>query len=151
MRKADVIISIVLLGFIGFYAYLTANLPDRNLPHTLGGDFVPWVLTILLLFLSLLLLFKGAFPKGGEDGAKRTTLREYGGIILLFVILVLYVEGMLFFVFVIMTPIFMGVMMRITGSTRVREIVAYSLLTTLAIYVLFSKIFEVVLPEGSVF
>lgn len=150
MRKANVTISIVLLGFSGFYAYLTANLPARNLPHTLGGDFVPWVLTIFLLFLSTLLLVKSLSDKEIE-GQTATTLREYGGILLLFVIILLYIEGMLYFGYIITTPIFMGIMMRMAGSRRLWEMTIYPILTTSAIYILFSRIFEVALPEGKIF
>jgi hypothetical protein len=58
---------------------------------------------------------------------------------------------MLYFGYLIATPIFMAVMMRMTGSKRVKEIVIYSVLTTLGVYILFSRLFEVALPEGKFF
>ena len=151
MRKADLIISIGLLGFISFYAYMTAQLPARNLPHTLGGDFVPWVLIIFLLILSLSLLIKSLFGKGTKEQVAPTTLREYGGILLLFALILLYIQGMLYFGYIITTPIFMGIMMWITGSKKLMEIGFYSVMTTLVVYILFSRIFEVALPEGKIF
>ena len=151
MRKANVIISVVLLAFIAFYAYQIIKLPDRNLPNTVGGDFIPWLLTIFLLFLTVLLLLHSLLGKGEEAQVKKTSWKNYGGILLLFVIMILYIRGMLYFGYLIATPIFMAIMMRMTGSKRVREIVIYSVLTTLGVYILFSRVFEVALPEGKFF
>ncbi len=56
MKTANIIIAIILIIFGCYYAYLTTGLPDRNLPNTLGGSFMPWVLVTCFLGLSILML-----------------------------------------------------------------------------------------------
>jgi hypothetical protein len=56
MRVVNIILAVVLILFGCFYSYLTLNLPDRNLPNTLGSSFMPWVLVICLYGLAILFL-----------------------------------------------------------------------------------------------
>lgn len=150
MKKANVIISLILLGFTGFYAFLTSQLPDRNLPNTLGGDFIPWTLTILLVFFSTALLLISFFEKS-EQKQIVTSLKEIGGILLLVGFIALYVRVMLVMGFLATTPVFMAIIMRIIGAKNIKEIVIFSIATTLLVYLLFSKIFVVVLPVNRFF
>jgi hypothetical protein len=150
MRKANIIISIILFCFTAFFAYLTAKLPDRNLPNTLGGDFVPWTLIIILFSLSLLLFLNSVIDKKLKTQIT-ITLKEVGGVLALVILILAYTRGMLYFGYLITTPIFIGIMMRLSGAKKLRDIILGSLLTTAGVYLLFSRLFEVVLPEGKFF
>ncbi len=68
MRRANLIISIVLISFSGFYAYLITRLPDRNLPNTLGADFMPWVLTVFFGLALHTASDQESFKKRGRRG-----------------------------------------------------------------------------------
>ena len=151
MKKVNVILSVLLIGFGCFYAYLTANLPDRNLPNTLGGDFMPWVLVGCLLLLSLMLLIKSVFGKAPEQFDFSISPKEGFGVIFLTISVFAYVKFMILVGFVLATPVFLALLMLITGSRKWKEIVLVSIFATFGIYLLFQKIFQVILPRGELF
>jgi putative tricarboxylic transport membrane protein len=151
MKKVNVILAALLIGFGIFYAYLTSHLPDRNLPNTLGSDFMPWVLAGCLLFLSLLLLIKTVFGGSPEQLDFSISPKEGFGVIFLTVCVFAYVKLMILIGFVLATPIFLALLMLITGSRKWKEIVIVSIFATFSIYLLFQKIFQVILPRGELF
>ena len=143
--------SIALMMFAGFYAFLTTQLPARNLPNTLGIDFMPWLLVSILTLLSLWLLIQNVLGKHRETFDPKVSIKEGVGVILLTVLVYAYVKAMEMFGFVWITPIFLGLLMVITGSRKWKEIVVVSIVSSLCIYVFFQKIFIVILPSGKVF
>jgi hypothetical protein len=151
MKKVNVILAALLIGLGIFYAYLAANLPDRNLPNTLGSDFMPWVLAGCLLLLSLLLLIKTVFGSTPEQFDFSISPKEGFGVIFLTVCVFAYVKLMLLIGFVLATPIFLALLMLITGSRKWKEIVMVSIFATFSIYLLFQKLFQVILPRGELF
>lgn len=151
MKKANIIISIVLIIFSCFYAFLTTNLPARNLPNTLGSDFMPWLLVICLFFLSALLLFKSLFMVTLEKSDYKISMKEGSGIIFLTILVFLYVKAMSMFGFILLTPIFVAVLMFISGSRKWKEVVIVAVVVTFGIYFFFSKVFRVPLPGGNIF
>lgn len=151
MRRANVFISIVLIVFSGFYAYLITGLPKREIPYTLGADFMPWVLTICLLFLASVLLLRGLFFGREERGEVSMSLKEVAGILSLLAIIVVYIEAMIYFGYLFITPLFIATMMLISGSRKVREIILFSIGIALAVYLFFHRFFDVPLPGGKIF
>ena len=151
MKKVDLIISIILIAFIGFYAFLTINLPARNLPNTLGIDFMPWILVICLSLLSILLLLKAIFGRTVEKGDSTISLKEGLGVLFLTAIIFVYVKAICLFGFIIITPIFIAALMLFTGSRKWKEVVIVSLVATFGIYLFFQKIFQVLPPAGTIF
>ena len=151
MKKVNVILAELLIGLGIFYAYLAANLPDRNLPNTLGSAFMPWVLVGCLLFLSLLLLIKTVFGSTPEQFDFSISAKEGFGVVFLTVCVFAYVKLMILIGFVLATPIFLALLMLITGSRKWKEIIMVSIFATFSIYLLFQKLFQVILPRGELF
>ena len=151
MKKANICVSIVILMFAGFYAYLTTQLPARNLPNTLGIDFMPWLLVSVLSLLSIWLLLQNVLNKSRENFDPKLSIREGLGVIILTALVYAYVKAMEWFGFLWVTPIFLGLLMAITGSRKWKEIVVVSIVSSLCIYVFFQKIFLVILPSGKIF
>ena len=151
MKKVNIILSAVLIGFGIFYAYLTAELPERNLPNTLGSDFMPWVLVGCLFLLSLLLLIRTIWGGSPENFESSISQKEAFGVIYLTVCVLAYVKLMVLIGFILATPIFLALLMLITGSRKWKEIVMVSIVATFGIYLLFQKIFQVILPRGELF
>jgi putative tricarboxylic transport membrane protein len=151
MKKVNVILAALLIGLGIFYAYLAANLPDRNLPNTLGSDFMPWVLVGCLLLLSLMLLIKTVFGSTPEQFDFSISPKEGFGVVFLTVCVFAYVKLMILIGFVLATPLFLALLMLITGSRKWKEIVMVSIFATFSIYLLFQKIFQVILPRGEIF
>ena len=151
MKKVNVILAALLIGLGIFYAYLAANLPDRNLPNTLGSDFMPWVLVGCLLLLALLLLIKTVFGSTPEQFDFSISAKEGFGVVFLTACVFAYVKLMIFIGFVLATPIFLALLMLITGSRKWKEIIMVSIFATFSIYLLFQKLFQVILPRGELF
>jgi hypothetical protein len=150
MRLANIIVSITLLLFSGFYAVLIAKLPSRDLPNTLGAAFVPWVLAGLLAMLSLLMLF-GAIPSKSDNSTVSLPKRELFGITGLLVLIALYVKLMGYLGFVPVSIVFLALLTWVAGSRKPVGIAFFSITTTIIVYLLFQKFFSVQLPAGSFF
>jgi len=151
MKKANIIISIVLIVFGFFFAFLTSRLPDRNLPNTLGGAFMPWLLVIILLLLSILLLLKNIISGAEVKSVDKISLKDGLRILLLTAIVFIYVKAMQFFGFFLTTPFFLVSLMLISGSRNWKQIVIVSLAGSGGIYFFFHKLFQVPLPGGKIF
>ena len=151
MRKANIIVSVILILFCGFFAFLISRLPDRNLPNTLGSEFMPWVLVICLFSLSFLLLLKNIFVGTQEKLDSKISFQEGSGVLFLTVIVYGYVQAMGLFGFLLVTPVFIAILMLFTGSRGWKELVIVSILSTLGIYFFFQKVFQVQLPGGIIF
>ncbi len=150
MRFANIIISLILLAFSGFYGVLIARLPDRDLPHTLGAAFTPWLLTGFLVFLSLLLLFGSIFSKK-DDTKVSLPIRDLLGIAGLLLLIVLYIKLMSYLGFIPVTIVFMACLTWAAGSRKPLGIAVFSITTTVIVYLLFQKFFSIQLPSGIFF
>lgn len=150
MRKANIIISIILLGFASFYAYLIANLPARDLPNTLGAAFVPWVLAGILTGLSLTLLVSSILMR---SKGQRVSLpgRELLGIAFLLLLIVCYIKLMPFLGFLIASIVFLMILTWLAGARKPLEMIIFSVTTSTLVYLLFHKFFQVQLPAGILF
>lgn len=150
MRLANIIVSITLLLFSGFYAVLIARLPSRDLPNTLGAAFVPWVLAGLLAFLSLIMLVNAISDKGNATPVSLPK-RDLFGITGLLLLIALYVKLMGYLGFIPVTMVFLAVLTWIAGSRKPLGIIIFSVSTTIIVYLLFQKFFAVQLPAGIFF
>ncbi|MGD9042927.1 MAG: tripartite tricarboxylate transporter TctB family protein [Desulfobacterales bacterium] len=151
MKKANIIASIVIVCFTGFYAYLTSQLPARNLPNTLGSAFMPWLLATLLFCLAVCLLITNAVRGTREDSNANISLKEGFSVIFLALFVYVYVKAIQAFGFIVVTPFFLAALMWISGARKWKEIVLLSIASTLGIYIFFQKIFKVILPHGTLF
>jgi len=151
MRTANITVAIILILFGGFYSYLTAVLPDRNLPNTLGSSFMPWVLVTCLFVLSILLMVQSIYNGSDETCDYSVSKKEGISIIFLVVIVIVYIKAMAFFGFLLVTPIFLAVLMLTIGARKWKEVVLTSTLVTFSIYLFFQKVFQIILPAGEFF
>ena len=142
MKTSNLLISLVLIAFSGFYAVLIARLPDRNLPHTLGAAFMPWVLTGFLVLLSVLLLIKSLSTKSDKDKNVPLSLKDLIGIIGFIALIVLYLTAMSYLGFIIASILFMATLIFMSGSRKSIEIILFSVSTTVVVYLLFQKFFN---------
>lgn len=112
---------------------------------------MPWLLTVCLLFLSISLLLKSLFYKSEEERIATTSLKEVMGVLSLLAIIIAYIEVMIYFGYVLITPFFIAAMMLMSGSRRPMEIIIFSVGISLAVYVLFYRFFHVPLPAGRIY
>ncbi len=150
MRRINIIVSIWLLVFTGFYAFMIVRLPSRDLPHTLGAAFVPWVLASVLAALSLILLVSTIVSRQ-DDSKVVMPIRELLGIAGLLVLIALYVKLMHYVGFIATSLVFLAVLTVVAGSRKPFGILVFSITTTTIVYLLFQKFFGVQLPAGLFF
>lgn len=148
MKKVNIVIAVVLLTFAGYYAWLTAALPTRDLPNTMGVDFFPWVLCGSLAGLSLLLLLKSLFFNTSERCVYRVEWIEIKEMLIFLLLTFVYLQSLDLLGFLIATPVYLAAMMIGSGSRRWKEIALISLLTAVGVYFFFDKVFQVILPSG---
>lgn len=148
MKRVNILIAVVLLIFAGYYAWLTASLPTRNLPNTMGVDFFPWVLCAMMTVLSLMLLLKSLLFRPDETCAYRVEWIEIKEILIFLILTYAYLQSLDFLGFLIATPVYLAILMIGSGSRRWKEIALISLLTAVGVYFFFDKVFQVILPSG---
>lgn len=151
MRAVNIIVAIILILFGCFYSYLTMQLPDRNLPNTLGSSFMPWVLVICLYVLSILLLLQSFFKGPAESCDYAISKKEGTGILFLVVTVIIYIKAMAFLGFLLATPFFLVALMLTIGARKWKEVILTSTLVTFGIYLFFQKVFQIILPAGELF
>lgn len=147
MRKANIIVSGILLVFAGFYVYLITNLPSRDLPNTLGAAFMPSVLAGLLACLCLILLIS-SYLRRNDSQIVSLPYKELRGIAGLIVLITVYIKAMVYLGFILASIIFLGILTWMAGSRKPVEILIASVGVTIAVYLLFYKFFNVQLPAG---
>jgi putative tricarboxylic transport membrane protein len=147
VKRENIVIGAVLLAFSIGYGYLITRLPTRNLPNTLGIDFIPWVYAIFLAFLSLLLIAVGVWGSrtaGQEDsGATPLTGSELRGAVILFALLFAYIYLIDAVGFLVVTPFVLFAMMLLEGIRRYGRMVLIAVIVTIVVYGLFRYVFEV--------
>ena len=151
MRKANMTISLLLAGFSAFYYFLITRLPDRNLPNTLGVDFVPRILVLCLFVLTVIMFLQNFFSKrtGEDDGSGKNTkesLLILFRILLTLSVIIVYIILMLRFGYLITTPFFMLAILWMAGCRHRRHLIAVPLLVSFIIYYVFYNFFHVPLP-----
>ncbi|HKL02337.1 MAG TPA: tripartite tricarboxylate transporter TctB family protein [Cryomorphaceae bacterium] len=146
LQKENTIIGILLFIFSGVYAFLTSQLPDRNIPNTLGANFMPYIFAGLLAFLSILLILEGVAKHNrgatGCDGNKLCTV-DMLNIAALFGALIIYIFGIIYVGYLLVTPLFLAFLMYYGGSRKITEILLTSIIVTVVVYFLFHNVFMV--------
>jgi len=146
MRNKNISSALVLIAFGILYGILTANLPDRTLPNTPSPSFFPWIITSVVLILSMWLLVRGIRqPKTDGDPVDVARLRVAACAMVSFLG---YVVAMPFLGFVLATVPFFVVMMLLYGEKRPLWVGGGAIGTTVFLYVVFRHGFGVFLPQG---
>ena len=144
MRKANIITSLILIGFSLAYYYLITLLPKRNLPNTLGINFVPLLLVIILFVLSLILLIQSLISKKEDEETDKKAKKGSISILKILVLLsiiILYVILMIKFGYLITTPIFLFLILWISGCRHWKHLISVSLIVPFVIYYVFYNFF----------
>ena len=132
MRRKNTIAATVLIAVAIAYGVLTAYLPVRTLPNTPDPSFFPWINTVIILALSVLLLVGSLWQSLPEKfGVPMAITRSKPSL------------G-----FVLATVPFFAVMMVLFGENRPLWIGGGTIGATGVLYMLFRHGFGVFLPRG---
>jgi len=146
MRNKNISAAIVLILFGILYGFLTANLPARSLPNTPSPAFFPWIITVIILVLSVWLLLRGLRqPSVASEPIDAAKLRLAATAMMLFL---LYLVAMPVLGFVLATCPFFAAMMMLYGEKRPIWIGTGAIGFTAVLYIIFRHGFNVFLPPG---
>lgn len=146
MNKPNTISGGILFAIAAGYGYMIINLPNRNLPNTMGADFMPTVFDIGLALLSAVLIVQGIRRRAG---AKKTeslvplTIKDVLGIVAVFAIFFAYIFLIDLVGFLIVTPLVLLALLLLQGIRKPLSIIMVCLGVTVGVYVLFRYGFNV--------
>jgi len=147
MAKRNIASGAFLLCVTCWYGWMTLGLPSRDImPNTPGPSFFPWLIAGLTAILSILLIIKGM-----RGLAIEMPTIDNGSFWLPAIMLtgfLAYIIGIKVTGFVLTSILFFGFMMWMFTERRIVRILVSSLVAPIALYLIFSKGFQVLLPVG---
>jgi hypothetical protein len=157
MRLTDIITAAGFLVFSGLYyfvlipVWVVSNLPEGQLDQAaLRPDLLPRI-TIVLFALTTIFLGIGALRQPPVPSPDKGDRSKYWNVSVVFIAMYLYVIGLKFFGFLLITPLFLGGMVTFMGVRDWRYSVSLALIFPLALHYFFWLSFQVILPEGNLF
>lgn len=167
MNWSNIIIGIILLIVSVFYYYSTMEFPPPSKTENLGPAFFPTLLAAVLAFLALLMILdsflaRGASGKKGDgaviQGAERLEEDSFSTEDISYKFLLgtiglsfLYVGLISVLGYLISTPLFLIILIRLLGYEKWVNNIAASVGLTAVLYLLFATALGVSLPAGVFF
>jgi putative tricarboxylic transport membrane protein len=151
----NVLSGVIFLGLAGITAFLAKDFPTGSIQEGMGARLFPLLLAIALAICSLLLILQGLrrnsaqteISSVGEWLAKNFG-RNLAAPVIITVLLTLYLLVLDRIGFLIATPVFLFLTMKLQGS-RLKKSMVVAVLLTAFMYVFFKLIFDVPLPTAS--
>ncbi|MBF0280611.1 MAG: tripartite tricarboxylate transporter TctB family protein [SAR324 cluster bacterium] len=149
MKMKNMVAALFLIGFGLIYGYHSAHLPTRTLPNSPDPSFFPWLLTVILLFLSSVLLFQSLKqPSPKTEKKNKFKLSEpAAGLTVFFA----YIIILPWFGFLLVSIPFFVSMLIIYGERRKSWWIIFSLGIPLFLFILFQYFFQIPLPRAELF
>lgn len=156
MKKYNYILSVIVIIIASAGIYLTTTFDtvsgNANDP---GGAFWPRMLLVGLILCSLGLIVQSALAKPKSD-SQEVPLIDYKSagvhcVLIIFAIMAAYAVALYFFGFIPATLFFVVATMLAMGERKIPKIGLTTVCITGSIYLLFSTLMGVVLPQGVIF
>jgi len=147
----DIVTSVVFLGLSAAIYSVVKDYPTGTVQEGMGARLFPLLLTISLAILSLVLLMQASLqrnPPEEEEVSGKDALLGRRLIVpaVLIVLLALYLVSLEEAGFLIATPIFLLITMRVLGS-GFKEAAVVGVAFTVVVYLIFDLLLKVPLPE----
>lgn len=145
--KLEIFLSIILcLISIGIFL-MSANFPDAS--GNLKPNTFPRIMSSLLFILSLFLIYKNIFKKKDKNKVIfDINKKEYKYILFLIILILIYIYLIKILGFILTSIIFMSILIYLFGEKRKTIIFIFPTIFILALYLVFSKLAMVPLPQG---
>mgnify|MGYP001970229071 FL=1 len=147
MRRRNSISAIFLLALTVGYGVMTANLPTRAIEESTQPSFFPWVVTVCLFFLSVLLLIQGLLPLVSTETPSPMNVRRWK-ILSGLIAVAIYLTTLPQLGFVIANILLFATLMLLYGERRPVPLLSGSILVPIAIFLIFRDLFQIRLPSG---
>ena len=159
MGLRNIVGGVVILGFTLYYGGLATLLPKRTTTDAPGPHFFPYLITVSIIVLAVVLLFQGV--RGLKDSGGLADLRPQrpptnenfsiaraaAGLVLTG----LYFFALSTFGFFWSTPVFFAALMWTSGERRPHILLALAIIVPMFLFFLFRDLFQLPLPRGSFF
>lgn len=146
MKQRNIIAAVFLIVIGLGYAYMTANLPTRNIKDFSEPSFFPWIITTILLVLSVSLLLQGLRTE--HKGAVTSIWESPGRAVFALVSFLIYLALLPRLGFLVPSIPFFGLLMWLYGERRIPFIVIGSVGIPVMLFFLFRNVFRIILPGG---
>ncbi len=143
------IVAGILLAIIGIsFGLLSANLPDRAAINVPGPDFFPGLISIIVVFLSIMMLLQGVLELR-KNGREKSTLSIPIKAIVILVVIACYIFLLPYIGFLFGGFIFFPIIMFMSGSKKWLHIAICTIVIPLILFYLFRGGFMILLPHAS--
>ena len=159
MGLRNIVGGVVILGFTLYYGGLATLLPKRTTTDAPGPHFFPYLITVSIIALAVVLLFQGVRGLKDSNGLADLTperpsanenfsiARAAAGLL----ITGLYFFALSMFGFFWSTPVFFAALMWTSGERRPHILLALAIIVPMFLFFLFRDLFQLPLPRGSFF
>ena len=138
---------VFLLGCVGWlYTHATIHTSNALVASGIAADFYPKLLFVVLAACGVLLFIQGSIRSAEEQVPFPRT--DWKRILITFVMLLAYAYLMQFTGFIISSIVFMVVFMLFLGERKVLNLILVPVIGSVAIYLLFGKVFMIALPTA---
>ncbi|PKL09409.1 MAG: hypothetical protein CVV51_03935 [Spirochaetae bacterium HGW-Spirochaetae-7] len=149
----EIIFTLGIMAFLGFMLFFSLGLPAETIEgDVLGASGFPILVVAIGFLLCLLLLFKQTRAKSNnaEGGKKILDISTPAGkaTALSAVSLAMYLGIMNFVGFIVATLVFTILSALVMGYRKYGKLALFAVISTLALFGLFGKVFFVPLPRG---
>jgi putative tricarboxylic transport membrane protein len=147
MALRNIVAAVALLALGIAYGYLATQLPERSLPNIPGPSFFPYLITVVLLVLSVGLLVQGI--RGYRSEPLDLNLPERAPAILALLFFAAYLAALPRLGFLFASIPFAGGMIWLYGGRNKLFLMAAAIGLPLFLLLLFREVFRIPLPHGS--
>lgn len=147
MARRNMIAAVALLALGIVYGYLAVQLPERSQSNIPGPAFFPYLITVVLIGLSVALLVQGI--RGPWREPLELDLSERIPAIVALVVFAVYIAALPRLGFEVASIPFAGVMIWLYGGRNRLLVAAGAVALPLFLSLLFREAFRIPLPHGS--
>jgi len=153
MKKAEIFISLFFMNFSIIIFKMSDSFPSLK-GHDVGSGFFPRMLSIILIFLSLLLLF-GCFKKKNsifaENNEKSIDILPSIRVIIVIILTIAYRYLLEYVGLLILSPLYLIILMLLIKVEDFKKSVFLSIFVTITLWFIFCYLLKMPLPTGSIF
>lgn len=146
MARRNLVAACVLLAFSLVYGVLTVGLPERSLPNTPGPAFFPWLITGVLIVLSMALLVQSLRGLGDTERLAPLLISRRGWMAL--GAFVVYLPLVPVLGFLTASVPFFATLTLLYGQRNRLFVVVTAVVVPVLVFVVFRYGFQMLLPRG---
>jgi len=144
--KSDTKIGLLVFGLsILFLFWIIPNQVPESPTERISPSFFPTALMTLMAILAFLLIFTSRFSTETFSSMPRDGKKRVAAVI---VLTSLYLVAMRYLGYVVPSVLTLAFLVRLFGGKRYILVLFVSVITVVAIFVLFGRIFNLMMPQG---